>query len=155
MAYNKLPLKDRLLANAERVGACLLWKGAKYRNGYGMVRVNGKWMRANRASYIAHKGPIPAGMVVMHSCDTPLCIEPEHLKAAPQLDNVHDMLTKGRANKARGERSGRAKLTQAQVDEIRARYRPRSYGHGAHSLAKEFGVSKQSVQAILKRESWA
>lgn len=154
MAYNKLPLKDRLLRNAKRVGECLIWQGTKTPKGYGSIRRNGKWVRAHRVSYELHNGAIPNGMVIMHACDNRACIEPMHLTAAPQLNNVRDMLTKGRANKAKGERAPRAKLTQAQVDDIRRRYVPRQYGSGAHALAKEFGVSKQSVQAILRGDSW-
>lgn len=154
MAYNQLSLKDRLTSKAEWIGECLIWNGSKHPRGWGIIRNNGKRVKAYRASYEVHHGPIPEGMVVRHSCDNPACINPEHLSLGTQADNVRDMFQRGRENKAKGERTGKAKLTDAQVREIRGRYAPMTYGKGAHCLAREFGVSKQTVQAILSGESW-
>lgn len=153
MAYNNLPLHDRLVAKAEWVGECLIWTGAKHPRGWGIIRHRGKWVKSYRASYEVHHGPIPDGMVVMHSCDNPACINPAHLSIGTQLDNVRDMLSKGRGNKARGEAHPQSKLTDDEVAEIRRRYVPGVYGKGAHCLAKEFGMSKQGIQAILKGKS--
>lgn len=154
MAYNKLPLKDRLLAKAEWDGSCLLWCGAMHPRGYGLIRKAGKWSKAYRVSYEIHHGAIPDGMVVMHSCDQPGCINPAHLSIGTQRDNVRDMISKGRDNRLSGERHPHAKLTVEEVAEIRRRYIPRKHGCGAGALAMEFGVSKQTVQAILVGETW-
>lgn len=146
--------KEVLLSMASPQGDCLIWSASKLGPHYGGVKFVGKMRRAHRVSYELHFGAIPAGMVVMHRCDTPLCIRPEHLRLGTQSENVKDMLAKGRANKARGEGAGNAKLTEAQVREIRARYEPRKYGKGAHVLAREFGVSKPVILAIVNREAW-
>lgn len=153
MAYNKLSLKERLLNKIERRGDCWIWIGTKHPRGWGNIRHHGKWMKAYRASYEVHHGQIPEGNVVMHSCDNPSCINPEHLSLGTQHDNVHDMLNKGRANPCRGENHPKAKLTATQVTEIRARYQPGKYRHGAGALAREYGVSKPSIQAILAGQS--
>jgi predicted DNA binding protein len=93
--------------------------------------------------------------VIRHRCDTPSCVEASHLEVGSQLENVRDMLERGRANKARGANNSKSKLTEEQVMEIRASYHARVYGKGAHSMAKRFGVSKQAIQAILSGETWA
>ena len=76
--------------------ACFLWELAKDADGYGVVRRNGKTQRAHRAAWEAIHGPIPPGMVLLHSCDTPACIKVEHLSVGTQADNVRDMVQKGR-----------------------------------------------------------
>jgi HNH endonuclease len=154
MAFNRLSLEDKLLTKAVPQGECLVWIGQKHPRGYGRLRIGGKLRPAHRLMYELRHGPIPDGQVVRHSCDNPACINPAHLSIGTQLDNVQDMFERGRANKARGERSPKAKLTEAQVREIRARYVARSYGNGAHVLAREFGVSKPTIQAILSGDSW-
>lgn len=146
--------KERLLSMASHQGDCLIWQASLRAGRYGGIKHNGKTLGAHRVSYELHHGPIPAGAVVMHRCDNPLCVRPEHLRLGTQAENVKDMFAKGRANKARGEASGRAKLTADQVQEIRVRYEPRKYGKGAHALAREFGVSKPVIFAIIKRETW-
>lgn len=154
MSFNKLTTIEKLLTKTERQGECLIWVGDHSAKGYGYIRLNGKRLRAHRVMFEIHHGHIPAGTVILHSCDNPACINIAHLKAGSQLDNVHDMLNKGRANKAAGERCASSKLTDAQVAEIRQSYKPRSYGHGSHALAKKYGVSKPTIRAILSGDSW-
>ena len=77
---------------------CWEWQNATNNIGYGMFRWStGKMRTAHRASYELHKGPIPAGLSVCHSCDNPLCVNPEHLWAGTMKDNYDDMVSKGRA----------------------------------------------------------
>ena len=154
MAYNSLSLAEKLNQKTVRQGECLVWTGQKDRRGYGFLRLDGRLKRAHRLAYELHIGPIPKGAVLRHSCDNPACIEVAHLQPGTQLQNVADMFSRGRANKATGAKHPKAKLTEEQVAEIRRRYVPRSYGRGPASLAKEFGVSKQAIQAILKGKTW-
>jgi hypothetical protein len=78
--------------------SCWWWIGAQFAHGYGAIAspLERKTLRAHRVSYELHIGPIPDGMVIMHSCDNPSCVNPEHLVAGPQGDNVRDCVAKGR-----------------------------------------------------------
>jgi hypothetical protein len=126
-------------------------------------------MRAN--------GPIPEGHAICHVCDVRLCCNPAHLFAAPQSENIADMVAKGRQAKGdrsgarlhperirhlsgddhwarrhpelvlRGERNGRTKLSTAQLAEVIRRYR--SGGVSQSALAREFGVSPSRIQQIV------
>lgn len=153
MAYNKLSLEEKLLSKAAWHGECLIWFGQKCPKGYGRLRLEGKMQRAHRLMYQLRNGPIADGQVIRHSCDNPACVNPDHLCLGTQLENVRDMFVRGRANKLNGESHPNAKLTDLQVAEIRRRYVPGVYGKGAHVLAKEFGVSKPTIQAIVSGES--
>ena len=76
---------------------CRLWTGAiNGKRGYGILTVAGKPKTAHRAIYEATHGPIAAGMVVMHSCDVPRCVEITHLTVGTLSDNARDMARKGR-----------------------------------------------------------
>ena len=74
-------------------------------SGYPMVRRNGKFWKANRYSYTIHKGDIPKGLVIRHTCDNPACINPDHLILGTQKDNVQDMIERNRFRDARGDKN--------------------------------------------------
>jgi hypothetical protein len=81
---------------------CTEWAGAQSSFGYGIITY---WEGARRTSSTAHKkvweqtnGPVPAGHIVMHSCDNPACVKLDHLKLGTQTDNIRDMIAKGRDN---------------------------------------------------------
>lgn len=75
---------------------CWPWLAAKAGGGYGVVRIDGVIHKAHRLAYELCIGPIPPGMVVMHTCDNPPCCNPSHLRLGTQRDNVLDMVAKGR-----------------------------------------------------------
>lgn len=75
---------------------CFLWNGGLC-HGYGTACINKKQQLAHRWSWELHRGPIPEGMDVLHKCDTPLCVNPDHLKLGTQKDNAQDMSRKGRS----------------------------------------------------------
>lgn len=109
---------------------CWLWKRSKMSRGYGNLWLNSKTHLAHRMSYAYHTGPIPEGLCVMHSCDTPLCVNPAHISVGTNMDNVHDKMTKGRAA---------AKFTEELVRQIR-RERAET-GISYRALGKAYGVS--------------
>lgn len=106
---------------------------------------------AHRVSYRAFKGNIPTGMKVCHACDNRRCVNPEHLFLGTTLDNSHDARSKGRHQ--HGEKSVRAKLTEADVVEILRLYKME--GWTAKALAARFGVTDSTVQHIYYGTRWA
>lgn len=131
---------------------CWLWTGPTNPRGYGMTAALAKGKRrsssAHRASYEIHRGPIPAGMHVLHRCDVRLCVNPGHLFLGTNADNVADRQAKGRQSK--GERQGFAKLTEADVLAIRRLGRSVSQ----RKIAAQFGVDSTVVSRILRRHTW-
>jgi hypothetical protein len=96
------PIEERFFSKVNRTpdGGCWLWNGAVQHNGYGYLHVGGRFerrpVRAHRFSWELHRGPIPEGMHVCHSCDTPACVNPDHLFLGSRSDNMRDCASKGR-----------------------------------------------------------
>ncbi len=88
------------------------------------------------------------GQVVRHKCDNRRCVNPDHLQLGTQADNVLDMDKRGRSNRAGGEKHGMAKLTAAQVLEIRAAAATQK------ELAKRYGVCQDTICSIINRYTW-
>lgn len=138
-----LLLEDRFLEKVNKADGCWLWTGSKNPNGYGQIRVDKKSILTHRVSWELYKGPIPKGLFVCHHCDTPACVNPNHLFLGTQSDNIQDMLAKGR--------SGNAKLTVDQTREIRERV---ANGEKPIMIAKEFGVVKSTIYRVVNRKTW-
>lgn len=133
------------------VNECWMWTGAKIR-GYGILRVYGLNIRAHRLSRIIHNGPIPEGILVCHRCDVPGCVNPAHLWLGTDADNSHDRDKKGRGYKQKGEFSGNAKITEADVREIRRLF---ATGRKPKYIADACHVCQANVYVIIHRRSWA
>ena len=131
---------------------CWLWTACVNAQGYGMFRWQDRMMRAHRVSWELHVGPIPEGLHVLHTCDTPPCVNPGHLYLGSHTDNMRDCMDRGRV--ARGERNGRggAKLTERSVLAIRRRL---AAGATQRSLAAEYGVSQPTISFIKTGDHWA
>ena len=98
------PLIERFLAKVEKTNTCWLWCGAVNYKGYGVIglgtRKDGNAL-SHRAAWMIYKGSIPSGMDVLHRCDTPACVNPDHLFLGTQQDNMKDRDTKGRQHNMR------------------------------------------------------
>jgi hypothetical protein len=126
---------------------CILWIGCRDSHGYGQLRVGGRKKKlAHRLSYELSVGPIPEGLHVLHRCDTPLCINPDHLFVGTNSDNVRDKLSKGRGT--HGPTTGNAKLTPEDVMKIRNDSRTQRV------IAAEYGVSSSRICEIKTRKAW-
>lgn len=143
---------ERLLQNsacAEVVGGCWEWTGYRDRKGYGRMQDNALGeVLAHRISYIEHHGPIPDGLHVLHSCDNPPCINPDHLRVGTNDDNMRDRAERNRHARLFGERNPRAKLTESDVLAIRLSSLPQK------ELAARYAVSQSNISVIKRRESW-
>ncbi len=136
-------------------GQCWEWRRTHNGQGYGELRVAGRMIYAHRLAYELSKGPIPAGFDVMHACDNPRCINPDHLSAGTRNTNMADCHARGRSKipspRMRGETNGAAKLSGAQVQEIRGRL---AAGETQRSIAADYSVSQSLVSAIKRGRLW-
>lgn len=144
---------NRFWEKVQKTETCWLWKGAVNwtAGGYGKIPTSRKagrrrFLSAHRVAWELQVGEIPHGFCVLHRCDTPLCVNPDHLFLGTQTDNVMDMLKKGRqrTNPVR-------KLTVEQVRQIRAL---KAEGVSDHELARRFGVVPGNIWNIVARKSW-
>jgi hypothetical protein len=135
---------------------CWIWSGLINTSGYGKIWYRKKTWTAHRLTYTMEVGPVPDGMYVCHSCDTPLCVNPEHLWLGTAQDNYDDMRSKGRAGKARGESAGQAKLTEDQAIEIIAHFSdPDRVKRGDYMrFAERFNVSDSTIRAVQRGKTW-
>lgn len=93
----------RFWSNVQKTDSCWNWTGKSYFHyGYGKFNVNKKETRAHRYSWELHKGAIPQGLFVLHNCDNPKCVNPEHLRLGTQKDNVQDQFDRGRHRHQKG-----------------------------------------------------
>ena len=139
-------LKCKLLGGIEKnANDCWIWQRRTGNNKYGYVRWLGKWISAHRASYNEFIGPIAQDKVVCHKCDTPLCINPNHLYLATQRENILDAVKKRRM--CAGERNHFHKLTDIQINEMRIL---KKEGFSYPRLARIFNCSAVHVVEIIK-----
>jgi hypothetical protein len=132
---------------------CWEWIHTLWPSGYGKFKCEHKNKRANRVAWVITYGKIPDGMLVLHDCDNPKCVNPEHLFLGTHLDNAKDREQKGRGRnwRAQGDKHPNAKLTLEKVAQIRQRF---ANGETARDLAKEFGIHHQTIYPIISRKRW-
>ena len=148
------PLSVRFWKHVQKTDGCWLWTGHLSTDGYGTIRNSGrgKTLKAHRASWELAHGPIPTGLHVLHQCDNPGCVRPDHLFLGTHADNMANMAAKGRSRVPVGILHYRAKLTDADVLTIRARYA--EGGITKAYLASEYSVTPPTISAIIHRHSW-
>ena len=129
---------------------CWVWTAYIIKSGYGILNAEGEKLRAHCFSYERHYGVSVGKMHVLHRCDNPPCVRPDHLFLGTHQDNMADKQSKGR--QPRGEKSGQAKLTARDVLGIRQML---AGGASQHATAEEYGVSRSCVLAIHLGNNWS
>lgn len=126
---------------------CHLWTARCDKKGYGWFKTRISSERlAHRFSYLFYRGGIPPTMHVLHKCDTPGCVRPEHLFLGTNDDNCRDKVSKGR--QAKGESHSSAKLTSDDIIAIRADMRP------CKIIASQYGIDLSSIYSIRRGRVW-
>lgn len=164
-------LADRFWAKVRETRTCWLWTASTDSKGYGKIGVAGKTVAAHRVAWFLTYGEWPT-KDVLHHCDNPRCVRPSHLFLGTQLDNMRDMVSKGRHHSRRadsygwmrdgtwlaairrnrrsyaGEGNPHARLTTADVVDIRTRQLT------AQQVVEEYGMSSTQARRIVDGESW-
>lgn len=163
-----------------KTDGCWIWSGSKDKDGYGRFGIKRKTYRAHRVSFAIYKGSVARGINVLHHCDNPPCVNPNHIFVGTNRDNSMDMVAKKRqaagnrhgfkthpesiprgdrhfARKnpermARGEAVNTAVLTADDVLAIRDEYTPRMMSFT--KLASKYGCSHQNIREIIHRRTW-
>ena len=143
--YAGLTLEKIFLSNFECVteSGCWIWTGTSNPHGYGKITHQKQSIFMHRYSYERFKGVIPENMNVCHRCDTPCCVNPEHLFLGTQGDNLRDMIKKGR-------NVGSKKLNISQVKEIKKLLQYQ----GCTEIAKVYNVSRGAIRGIQNGSNW-
>lgn len=154
------PIEERFWEKVDKRSPdeCWEWQACKGKHGYGFIQM-GKGTkrseRAHRVSYELHFGKIPNGLHVCHRCDNPSCVNPNHLFVGTHLDNMDDMIAKGRnspppRNDVRGELCGRARFTNKQVRALRDEFKQANMK--IHAFAKLKGIPNATMWRIIKNK---
>ncbi len=125
---------------------CVEWPFARDNHGYGGIQVGGRFRKAHRVFFEMFRGPIPDGMCVLHKCDNPACVNPDHLWLGTHAENMADRKAKGRYPV--GASVTGAKLTDAAVRDIRSSDEP------LRVLAARYGCGKSVVHAVKQGRAW-
>lgn len=146
--YRHIEAVGRFWGNVDKTESCWLWTGLRDKNGYGYMSFKNRNTRAHRFAYKLEHGDIPQGYCVMHLCDNPPCVRPDHLRIGTNADNTRDKVQKRRQQK--GAQIHTAKLTEAQVHQIIELSESRTAGE----LAREFHVSLCAIYDVRRGNSW-
>jgi len=140
-------LEERFWLKVTKTDACWLWTAAQDGKGYGVFNIgHHRTSRAHRVSWVLRHGPIADEACVLHTCDVPTCVNPDHLFLGTRADNMADCHRKGRVQQ--GARHYMTKLTEADVHAIRA-----AVGSCAE-IGRRFGISPSSVCMIQNGRRW-
>lgn len=145
------PLYKRFWDKVDKSGDCWKWTAGTCAAGYGRIGYEGRNVKAHRVSYAMHNGSIPKGLHVLHHCDNPRCVNPDHLYAGTDLDNSNDKHRRGRANVPIGERNSNSRLSEQDVVLIRELA---DIGTKRKALAWLFDVNKSCIDRVVTRKTW-
>jgi HNH endonuclease len=147
--WKNVPLSTRFERKyiPEPNSGCWIWLGTLHEGGYGEFRYKGgKRVRAHVYSYRVHKGKVPRGKFVLHTCDLRPCVNPDHLYVGTKKQNTADCIRRDRF--PQGERHPHTPFVAEQVRAIRADSRVQ------HVIAAEYGVCQMTISNIKTRKTW-
>lgn len=173
--FARIPLADRFWKRVQKSAGCWLWTGKLDKDGYGQGLKEGNGSRRARRphviSWMLHNAPISDDSWVLHTCDNPPCVRPDHLYLGTVIENNRDRVERGRGatgdksgrrlhperwtleTRPRGSRHGRSLLTEDQVREIRLMADRVDVSH--ETIAEMYGVSRPTISLIVNRKTWA
>ena len=139
---------ERFWSRVDKTESCWLWTGTKGKNGYGSLMMNYKRWYAHRFAWFLTHGVEPKGFL-LHSCDTPLCVNPEHLREGTAAENSQDMVARNRTR--RGEDRPQSRITESDVVTIRRRVRN---GETLKAIGTDFNLAPSTVCQIASGQRW-
>lgn len=149
-----LNLQDIFARCKRDADGCIIWQGSLNSDGYGSMTIDQKGYKVHRWVAFLVYGPRPSKVVVMHSCDKPSCVNPDHLRFGSQQDNIADMVAKGRGfvpvNK--GDTHSQAILNSAKVLEIRDLLENTDLFQW--QIAERYGVKQVTISDIKRGRRW-
>lgn len=145
-----MTLEEKFLAKVEKTDGCWLWRGSipKTGDGYGWFSLGNRSERAHRVAHQVFVGPIPAGMLVCHTCDNRICVNPAHLFLGTAADNNKDRASKGRSSR----RATRRKIDFEIAQRIRAEWA--AGGRLQREIGAAYGISQAVVSKIVLGQAW-
>ena len=138
-------------SNVIKKDGCWDWKGKLHHSGYGVIQWNGKQIGAHQASYIIHKGEIPNGEWVLHTCDNKRCTSPFHLYLGTAVDNAFDREHRNRRPKLIGKYHPNAVLNERKVKNIKKLFKK---GVPVSEIARRYMCGKSTIEAIKNGWTW-
>lgn len=145
-------MEQKFLKKIEKTDTCWNWKGRLDIGGYGrFCQGDGHWTKAHRTSYKIYKGSIADGLIVRHICNNRKCVNPDHLIAGTQKENVADMFASNRQSNRKGSANGKSKFIELDILEIRQWY---EFGYSLTDIGKAFDSNQPQISNIVHRKSW-
>ncbi len=149
----------RFWDKVNKTDSCWLWTRCVNESGYGVFCNSGKTILAHRYSYQICKGDIPEGLLICHTCDVRECVNPQHLYAGTHIQNMKDMVDRGRqggnkkGNKGqnKGEKCGAAKLKDSDIQNIRDLYNDFT----CLEISRKYNVCSETIRSIISKKTWA
>lgn len=129
---------------------CWDWKGITEHTGYAKLGIRPP-IKAHRASWIIHKGEIPKGLVVCHSCDNRKCTNPNHLWIGTHKENIQDRIKKGRCNTPKGTQLKVSKINEIEAKEIKILLKK---GLTCAEISRQYEVNGKLISRIKNGETW-
>lgn len=148
--HTKKTLPERFFEKIVIGKDCWFWIGCRNNRGYGVISIGGRPHLASRLSWEIHRGKIPKNICVLHKCDVPCCVNPNHLFLGTPMENSKDMLNKGRF--PCGEEHWGAKLTAKAVKLIKV---DRQSGLSYSKIAARYGVSYETIRDVCIGATWS